>query len=79
MSWRRTITVWCDGCDEVIGRGDLGDQTVAEARSFARAEGAITGLPKGPGTVRTDESRDLCAECRKDPRARAKVGLWGRR
>ena len=55
MSWRRSITLLCDGCGDSGGSGDLGDQTVAEARLYARQEGWVVARPGG---------LDLCPDCR---------------
>lgn len=55
MSWRRSINIWCDICDDQLV-GDLGYQTVTEARRRIRQNG---------GTYR--DGLDLCGDCRPDP------------
>lgn len=54
MGWRRSITLFCDNCDDNIGSADLGDETVAQARDTARTDGHHVALPGG---------RDICADC----------------
>ena len=58
MSWRKSVTLWCDaeecGNDEPLNSQDLGDETVRQVRAVAKSNGhhLVSG-----------SQRDICDEC----------------
>lgn len=64
MSWRRSITVWCDECGESDG-GDLGTETVAEMRGDLRAHGWVHL-----------NGRDLCDGCKEETADALAEAVW---
>lgn len=54
MTVRASWGCWCDGCDELLSRIDLGDESARQSRYYAKEDGAHVARPGG---------RDICAEC----------------